>query len=349
MCGTWNRLFTTLAYELATSVPELRLPIQEAVEHDKLISGLSMAVQFQRLLLEPLAHTPQLGYIPTIVLDGLDECKDRKVQQQILRLFIEAIRAGQLPIRILITSRPEPYLREILQAEETFGICRHSELSADAAAYDDIRAYLRDEFSAIRSKYIARGIALGDIWPPPEALAHLVRKSCGIFVYATTVIRFIDDEYSHPTDRLESVLSLDPQSTAPLDDLYTRILSALPQKPQQLHILHAIWQGTLSFSRGMDPEEIDMLLNMRRGTCRLTLRGLHSLLFVPPIRHPLALRWCVEVLHASFADYLCDPRRSGQWCVSTSELWSDHLHFMIRLLSSLPPLTFYIQTFYRYE
>jgi hypothetical protein len=34
----------------------------------------------------------------------------------------------------------------------------------------------------------------------------------------------------------------------------------------------------------VDPEEIDILLNLRTGTCRLILRRLHSLFKVPPIR-----------------------------------------------------------------
>ncbi|KAJ7833830.1 hypothetical protein B0H14DRAFT_3462391 [Mycena olivaceomarginata] len=217
--GTWHGLFTTLAYQLAKSVPELLRPIQQAVESDKLIDGRSMAVQFRCLLVEPFTHAPGLPSIPIMILDGLDECQDHKVQQNILRLFIEAIRTGELPIRMLFSSRPEPHIREILEAADTFAICRHSALSADAAAYEDIRLYLRDEFSRIHSEYTARGIALGAVWPTPEALGHLVKKSCGIFVYAATAIRFVDDQYSHPTDRLEAILSLEPESTAPLDEI----------------------------------------------------------------------------------------------------------------------------------
>ncbi|KAF8143213.1 hypothetical protein K438DRAFT_1783958 [Mycena galopus ATCC 62051] len=143
----------------------------------------------------------------------------------------------------------------------------------------------------------------------------------------TTVIRFVEHEYSHPIDRLESVLALNPQSTAPLDDLYTQILSSLPQKPQQLRILHAIWRTTLP--RGLDrldPEKIDMLLNLRPSTCRLTLRGLHSLFSVPPLGNQFS--WAVKVtfLHASFTDYLRDDRRSVGWCVWMPWLEEDYFH-----------------------
>ncbi|KAJ6488311.1 hypothetical protein DFH09DRAFT_1339276 [Mycena vulgaris] len=222
-------------------------PIQQAVEHDKLVVGRAMAVSFEQLLVEPLKNVQGLQHIPVIVLDGLDECADHKVQQQILRLFIRAIRDHQLPIRLLIASRPEPHLREVLEKEDIFAICRHSVLSADKSAFDDIHKYFLDEFSRIHSESMDRGIDLGSHWPSPNAVNQLVRTSSATFIYATTVIRFVDDEYHHPADRLQSVLDLDPQSTAPLDDLYTQILSGVPQEQatQQLHILHIIWRNIL--------------------------------------------------------------------------------------------------------
>ncbi|KAJ7729847.1 hypothetical protein DFH07DRAFT_994485 [Mycena maculata] len=322
----WNNLFTTIAYQLATAVPGLLVPIQQAVEDDKLVVGRAMAVQFQKLIIEPWTNAPAPKFPPIIVLDGLDECEDHKIQQEMLRLFVRAIHGGRLPMRILIVSRPEPHLQEILETTEAFTICRHSVLSADDSAYEDIRIYLRDEFSRINSEYTARGIDLGLVWPPTDALDHLVQKSSGIFIYAATVIRFVEGEYSHPTDQLKSILGLDPRSTAPLDDLYRKILSNLAWEPTQLRILHTIWRTT--DTNGLwytDPEEIDLLLDLRPGTSRLILRGLHSLFFVPLIRHRLAYRMGVQFLHASFSDYLCDARRSGQW----------------------PPVTYTTRVFYR--
>ncbi|KAJ7117041.1 hypothetical protein C8R44DRAFT_983337 [Mycena epipterygia] len=338
--GTWNGLITTIAYQLAKSVPEFLSPLQEAMEADKLIVGRTIPVQFERLLMEPFRHaaTPQI--IPVIVLDGLDECADHTVQQRILGLFIGSIRAHQLPIRLLIISRPEPHLREVLETKETLSICRPLALSADDSAYEDIRKYLQDEFSRIHSAYLVRGIDLGAIWPISDALNHLVRKSSGIFIYATTVIRFISDEYSHPEDRLASVLHLDPQSTAPLDDLYTQILSVLPQECLQFRILHAIWKSIIPGGLDLNPEDIDMLLELRAGTSRLILRGLYSLFTIPPISSKFSLWQPISFLHASLSDYLGDSRRSGPWCVSLPWLQTEYVHCLIRLLSSPLPTEF---------
>ncbi|KAJ7098956.1 hypothetical protein C8R44DRAFT_559931, partial [Mycena epipterygia] len=274
--GTWHGLITTIAYQLAHSIPEFSLLLQQAMDSDKLIVGRGIMVQFQRLLVEPFQQLPALQSSPVVILDGLDECDDRQVQQQILRLFIDAIQNRQLPLRILISSRSEAHLRQILETEKAFLTCRPLALAADQSAYDDIRIYLQDEFSRIRSDYLDKEIDLGAVWPA-DTLDHLVERSSGVFIYASTVIRFIDDEYCHPESRLASVLNLDPLSTAPLDDLYTEILSVLPRETEQLRILHAIWQRLYT----ADPERIDTLLDIRPGTCRLLLRGLHSLFHVP--------------------------------------------------------------------
>jgi hypothetical protein len=320
---------------------------------DPLVVGRAMTMQFNRLFVEPLTNTPAPPILPIIVLDGLDECADHKIQQQILRLFIVAIRDSRLStrVRILITSRPEPHLREVLEAAETVAICHQLVLSADAAAFNDIERYLLSEFARIRSEYLARGIDLGAGWPSSDILDHLVNKSSGMFIYAATVIRFVDDEYAHPADRLDSVLSLDPQSTAPLDDLYSEILSVVPQALQPLRVLHAIWEGTLGGLR-LDPEEMDMLLHLRDGSSRLAFRGLHSLLYVPPRHTRFGTRRggaprVVGVLHASLLDYLCDARRSGRWCVSTPGLHADYVHCTILLLST-PRRTESTRSFYRY-
>ncbi|KAJ7704281.1 hypothetical protein B0H14DRAFT_2548121 [Mycena olivaceomarginata] len=345
--GTWHSLIPTIAYQLATSVTELLLPIQQAVEGDKLIVGRALAISFQELLVEPLKKLSDLQRTPVIVLDGLDECADHKIQQQILRLFIGAIRHHNLHLRLLIVSRPEPHLREVLETEETFAICRHFALSADESAYHDIRTYFHVEFSRIRCEFIARGISLEPEWPSPNTVDQLVRTSSATFIYATTVIHFIDDEYHHPADRLDSVLKLDPRSTAPLDDLYTQILSFVPQEQEglQLRILHTICIGKgENIGRiHVDPEEIDILLNLRTGTCRLILRCLHSLFKVPPIRTRFTshnpFMASIEFLHASFGDYLSDTRRSRRWCILLLCLDEECIYRLLYLFGYNPPQT----------
>jgi hypothetical protein len=314
--GTWNGLVATLAYQLAMFSPDLRATIQQLIEADKLLVGRTLSTQFNKLFISALKQTSSLYPHPIIIIDGLDECDHHRIQAQVLRLLIGAIRVQQLRMRLLIVSRPEPHLRDILG--NTLDLCRHLELSADRSAYEDIRTYLCHEVSRIRREHSSSRISLPDSWPPQHALDHLVNKSSGIFIYASTVIRFVDDEYFHPKERLESVLRLDPQSTSPLDDLYTEILSSASHHPMLHRVLHAALGNPVLEP---DPEEIDLVLDLSPGTARLCLRGLHSVLKIPPPQ--MSYRKGVNVMHASLQDYFYDVGRSGEWCLSLpSELGS---------------------------
>ncbi|KAJ7186057.1 hypothetical protein C8R46DRAFT_937713, partial [Mycena filopes] len=224
--GTWKGLFPTIAYQLATSFAELEEPIQRAVAKDKLVVGQTMRHQMQKLLLGPFYEATSLMNLPPIiVLDGLDECEDHSTQVPLLKLLFDVIRTRTLPARVLVVSRPEPHIREVIEAAENFGICRTLELRPDNSALADLRHYLSEEFSRIRESQRLWGLHLEANWPGQDTINHLVQKSSGTFIYAATVVRYVDDQYSHPTEQLSRVLNLDPQSTAPLDTLYTEVLS----------------------------------------------------------------------------------------------------------------------------
>ncbi|KAJ7630231.1 hypothetical protein FB45DRAFT_531164 [Roridomyces roridus] len=328
-CGGWDQIVATIAYQLAEAVPEFSDSLRQTIKQEKLIVGRAVPIQFERLLVQPFDKFPRTAAPPVVVVDGLDECADRKHQQQLLNLFIKAIEAGRLPIRLVVASRPEPQIREILEAKAA--LCRSYELSADESAYNDVKLYLGDEFRRVRRDCRRRGVDLGKPWPGASTLQQLVRRSSGIFIYATTVIGFVDDDFCHPADRLAAVMALDPNSTTPLDDLYTQILSVLPHERSQLHILHLLTHRDQSIL--MDPEEVDVVFNFTPGRTRLMLSGLHSLLKVPTISNPRVLRRVVRPLHASFGDYLRDSRRSGRWCIADPSLELDLLKTVIGFLS----------------
>jgi hypothetical protein len=272
-------------------------------------------------------------------LDGLDECFDRKQQEQILQLFMEAIQTNHLPIRLMLCSRPEPQLRTVLESKETTPLYRSLVLTADRSAYKDIRKYLVAEFSRINSKFSRLGVHLGEAWPDEDALNRLVEKSSGIFIYASTVIRFIDDEYSHPADRLASVLALEPDSTAPLDALYTEILSVLPQQDHvPLRLMHALLHPRWRLRWQELPEDLDLIFGLTSGRSRLVLGGLRSLLNVPPLKIPYykesRLPWSTPSLHASFTDYLLDKRRSEKWYIGKYWLCLELVKSIVRFLSN---------------
>jgi hypothetical protein len=157
-------------------------------------------------------------------------------------------------------------------------------------------------------------------WPSKQVIEHLVEKSSGYFIYASTVIKYIDDKSFRPTERLEIVMGIvEPDFGSPfgaLDQLYIQILEAVPARPQLFRILTVIGAD---FEEMSSANDIEQLLHLKPGDVLLALRGLHSVINVEFAKDkgnqgdP-----SISVHHASFLDFLNDPARSGVFYVGGS-------------------------------
>ncbi|KAJ7801431.1 hypothetical protein B0H14DRAFT_2178219, partial [Mycena olivaceomarginata] len=134
----------------------------------------------------------------------------------------------------------------------------------------------------------------------------LVEKSSGYFIFAATVVKFLDDKQFRPVERLDDILGsractcVSPFDT--LDHLYRQILSGVPiyYRSQLLEILTVIRAGL-----ALVISQIEQLLRLELGQIRLILRGLHSVLKLPKGDKKIIVH------HASFLDFLDDRSRSG--------------------------------------
>ncbi|KAJ7054996.1 hypothetical protein C8F01DRAFT_1088381 [Mycena amicta] len=109
-------------------------------------------------------------------------------------------------------------------------------------------------------------------WPSDSILNFLVNKSSGYFIYAATVIKFVEDEDSYPVEQLQQILApvlVPPAMTeenpfAILDQLYCQILSTVPLKyvDKMKQILYVMLDLDLSHST-----QIEDVLGLRMGEC----------------------------------------------------------------------------------
>jgi hypothetical protein len=303
-CGNAKVLFTTLAYQLALNHRNLKLSISQSVENDPSVVGRQMDVQLPKLILEPCQSLINCRPL-TLLIDGLDECQNQCSQREILRLIATAVRRYPNLFRFLIASRPEPHIREIIEDLSCEGILDSINVEQ---SFDDVRRYFRDEFARIHSDHWDCMGSVPTPWPSPEILDILVHESSGYFVYASTIIKFVDDRYFRPTERLAAVQNPIPiliNSDSPfdaLDQLYIQILSGVPT---QFHsTLCDILQCAIMFDFKLKPIQLDRLLDLRPGDVQLICRGLHSILEMDSTSG-------ISVHHASFVDFLQDPRRSS--------------------------------------
>ena len=146
--------------------------------------------------------------------------------------------------------------------------------------------------------------------------------SGGYFIYASTVIKFIDEEFFSPVDRLDQVLNNSNSTVAPLDSalfaeldkLYIQILSCCPKS--QMPLLKRILGFTVfndSNPRGIG--HIAAFLRLSLGQVKLTLRGLRSLVSFEGMWESL------KIMHASFRDFLEDEARAGIYHIDAEGWW----------------------------
>ncbi|KAJ7721385.1 hypothetical protein B0H16DRAFT_375863 [Mycena metata] len=277
--GNAKVLFATLGYQLALNNRDLKPIISTTVEIDPSIVTREMDVQLHKLIIEPCQS---LTYSPPaiLLLDGLDECQDERTQERILRLIGNA--AGQCPtgIRTIVASRPESHLWETMEEFLFDGFINSTDVEQ---SFHDVQTYLRDEFTRIHSEHRDTMASVPRPWPSAEILNNLVKKSSGYFVYASTVIKFVDDPYSRPTERLEIIQDLKPtHHDAPfevLDNFYHQILSGV--RPQFHSRLLCILQ-CVAYGHALGSAEIDYILGLQSGDTKLILRALHSVLSIQP-------------------------------------------------------------------
>ncbi|TFK36272.1 hypothetical protein BDQ12DRAFT_255635 [Crucibulum laeve] len=314
-----RHLIPSLAFQLALSMPKLRTPIQNVVDVDPSIFDKPLRLQTQKLLIEPCQDMMRREFQPmVVVIDGIDECEDITGQQELLLVVKDTLCRKDLPIRFLLASRPEPGIRRIFDQPAFTNVLRRIVLDEAFHPNSDIAIFLRSGFLTIRQKHQDTMTSAPLIWPSQTVIDHIVQKSSGQFIYASTVLKYVDDEYSRPHQRLEAILQIPSPCTtafADLDQLYLQILSANPHTDVLLQVL-----GTIVVLREpLCSYDLDMLLSLEEGDTLLAVKGLHSVLDVPHHDAP-NMKWTpIKVLHASLFDFLRDKSRSGIYYVDVDK------------------------------
>ncbi|KAJ6504077.1 hypothetical protein C8R47DRAFT_968470, partial [Mycena vitilis] len=297
------------------------------VEDDPSIVDKDLSTQLQKLIIEPCQHIIWSRPL-VVVIDGLDECEDQIIQRDILLLFGRAISKQPLPFQLFIASRPEPHIFEIFS--NTLRDISHP-LNIQQS-FLDVHIYLQDELARVHREHRETMAMVPEPWPSPNILEKLTDNSSGYFVYAATVVRFIDDRDFRPTERLDMIMGIRTaaQSEAPfaaLDELYIQILSAVPSsKHAQLLDILAVIAAKFNLSG----QHIEQLLELQPGDAQLILRHLHSVLNIPSETGQQ-----ITVHHASFLDLLDDPTRSQAFHIGESQKTNLAYHILKALSSNV--------------
>ena len=121
---------------------------------------------------------------------------------------LEGSSSHSVPLILLVASRPEPHIRN------TFNLLTKSEshLSLHIILDDshqpdvDIKEFLVSRFKDIKENHHLTTY-IPESWPS-EIIDRLVRKSLGQFIYASTVMKYLDSLKHRPMKRLDVILRL---------------------------------------------------------------------------------------------------------------------------------------------
>jgi hypothetical protein len=308
----------TIAYQLALWRDELRGPICDAVSQNINIADQIMAEQVDTLLVRsfeknPLESKPSCALL---VLDALDECdKDKGTEGgDLLPLLIQSLSKIPFPVKIFVTSRPEHSISMMLNEPELCGPTNVFVLHAVALTVvaADIGLYLTSEFKDIARRRMPRH---DQAWPAQHDIDALVALATPLFVFASTVIRFVDSDAFLPRHQLSLILSSDASKTSTtsfhnLDRLYMDVLRAIIARHSEVDVIcgrfRRIMGAILSVLEPASVALLSSLLSMDEEEVEYALRPLGAVLDIP-----VDFDQAVRIFHPSFPDFMTNATRCG--------------------------------------
>jgi hypothetical protein len=316
----------TIAYQLALWRDELRGPICNAVSENPDIADQLMTKQVDTLLVRLFEKSP-LRSKPSctlLILDALDECdKENGIEGgELLPLLIQSLFRIPFPVKILVTSRPEPSIRMMLNEPKMIGPTHvfvpnvfelHAVASNIVAA--DIGLYLTSEFKRIARRQ--RMPLHAQAWPAQHEIDALVALATPLFVFASTVIRFIDSNVFLPRRQLDLILHSDATerpaaSFYNLDRLYMDVLLAIIAGQSEVDVICGRFQRIMgAILSVLEPASVALLsslLSMDKEEVEYALRPLSAVLNIPTDHDP---NHVIRIFHPSFPEFMTHPKRCG--------------------------------------
>ena len=338
-----KHLIATIAYQLAISVPATRSYIESAVQIDPAVFHRSLDTQIETLIIRPLeevyavinpADTKQWPRV--IIIDGLDECHDPSIQCSIISVLSAALRRITVPILLFIASRPEAHIRHTFNVLNKSHASHHIVLDDSYKPDADIKTFLLSRFHQIKENH-QFSINIPKCWPPAEVIDRLVRKSSGQFIYASTVMKYLESPKRLPMKQLDVILGLrSVDSDMPykeLDALYSYIFSCVEDLAITRKILGFLFFGRRSGYLKFTPHILALLVGLDDEDVYLHLSGLHSILHIPPLSN--RDRSEIRPTHASLQDFLVDGVRSQKYYFDEEVFHTDVAQQCVRQINML--------------
>ncbi|KAB8213051.1 WD domain protein [Aspergillus novoparasiticus] len=299
--GNAKYLISTITRQLVIRHRGLVPDVLNAVKNDPNISSKFLSEQFDKLLYQPLLNLcPYQSTTIVIVIDALDECEGEDNMRLILQLLFRLQEIKSVHLRVFLTSRPEFPIRFGFQGNEN-----HQDLILHKLPLpvieNDIRAFLKYKLSIIQ-----RDRLLDINWPGNDNIERLVQMAVPLFIFASTICRYVGEKRFLPEERLKAFLEDKAGSSGTqMDKTYLPILNQLftgmdkNDKRQLKQEFQDIVGTIILLATPLSVTALARLIGLSINKINNHLDGFHSVLTVPEDTHSP-----IRILHLSFRDYL---------------------------------------------
>jgi hypothetical protein len=296
-----HRIVQSFAYDLAVHDHNRLRALWLSLCSDPTIMDKPLQDQVKKLIKEPLDGRCSQAVV--MLIDGLDECKPSDGARLLSTL---ATCLSDFPIKLFISSRGEQHIVDALHDVEHADI-RLQDRHVDEVS-DDVRRYWEDSLDKLRIR--GRPVA----WRPLVSLDLLVELTGPLFIYATTVLRIIQNTRSSPIKKLNELLEKSRPGSGSaialagtfLDDLYVHIVTEAVKdnstvSTEYAHQLHDILEVMIFARDPLTPKALSGLLRIDADELHNYLVTLSSVLFVPDDTNAEGV---IRPLHQSFFDFV---------------------------------------------
>ncbi|KAK4071258.1 uncharacterized protein Triagg1_6289 [Trichoderma aggressivum f. europaeum] len=320
--NTSKRFFTTLAGQLVAKLPAIANSMKNSISSDPLLLSSGPAVQFKKLISEPLQNLSHKSLKTlVVVVDALDECSTEKDVCVLLKILSRPIfskdatqKSDSMPlIKVFLTSRPQfmvgpSFINMPVTISNKWDERKLEEATIETTERD-LRKFLKFRLGRING--LIEPIPGRDQWSNLEdvrKLEELVQLACPLFIFAATACRFIGQVRlpGGPKERLQQILN--QKALSELQRTYLPVLNQLvtelmdEDRGAAIDEFKYIIGSILSLGDPLSISSLSNLLAKPVTNIRKELELLEAVFVVPP-QNSIP----VKAFHKSFRDFVLGP------------------------------------------
>ena len=298
-----SMVLRTVAYKLAHRIPRIAELIYAEIGDDIESRFPSSEILFDKLLHKPLhslmnTENTKVDAPILVVLDALDECGDSVVQEEITSFIIDKLLDLPPIFRFLITSRPEKGIASLSQSTNSDLLKQEYIDPGLGDCKRDVLLFIRHEMERLKKN---EGFLVDDDWPWDENMVKLGDAAGGLFIWASTAIKYIEEKEVDQFESLKDLVKNSKTLSKNLHGLYATVLrNSFSWRDLAANRRFCSVFSLILFGKNpLTSKEIDDILSLRAGTTQGLLSRFRSLVTYNeggPIR----------INHTSLYDYLIE-------------------------------------------